>query len=498
MWLYLIKRKSDVFYTFKRFKALVEKQSSRQLKILRTDGGGEYVSKEFVDFCEAEGIIHEVTAPYTPQHNGTAERRNRTLLDVARSMIRSKQIPHQFWGEAVSTACYILNLCPTKRLNGITPVEAWSGKKPNVHHLRIFGSLCYKHVPNAKRLKLEDKSEMMMLLAYHPTGAYKLYNPVTKKIQISRDVIIDEAKAWKWDNNLNATVSTVSVLLEDDEPRQGRVPEVNPTATPASRPARTRQPPARLSDYVTFLDSAVTGEGDFVHLAMLADTEPVSFEEAMTEPKWVAAMQDELSSIRKNRTWDLVTLPPHKKPIAVKWVYKVKRRPDGTVAKYKARLVAKGFLQKEGLDYHDVFAPVARIETIRLVVAIASSKGWTLHQLDVKSAFLNGPIEEEIYVNQPPGLEEAGANTKVYKLNKALYGLKQAPRAWNKRLDSFLLQQGFSKCTVEYGVYVKASNQALLLVCVYVDDLLVTGTSDAEIIKFKGEMQVEFEMSDLG
>ncbi|KOM41011.1 hypothetical protein LR48_Vigan04g120900 [Vigna angularis] len=142
-------------------------------------------------------------------------------------------------------------------------------------------------------------------------------------------------------------------------------------------------------------------------------------------------MQEEIDSIERNQTWELVDLPSNKRPIALKWVYKSKINPQGVVIRHKARLVAKGFLQKAGVDYGEVFAPVARVETIRLVVSLATKFHWSLHQLDVKSAFLNGRLEEEVYVVQPLGFEVKGQHDKVYKLRKALYGLKQAPRAWN-------------------------------------------------------------------
>src|ERR1044072_8819679 len=155
-------------------------------------------------------------------------------------------------------------------------------------------------------------------------------------------------------------------------------------------------------------------------MALSAEMGPISFEQALEEPRWVQAMKEELNSIKKNDTWQLTDLPSNKKAIPLKWVYKVKVKPNGEIAKYKASLVAKGFLQKEGLDYGEVFAPVARMETIRLVVATASYFNWHIHQMDVKSAFLNGPLDEEVYVTQPPGFEHDAAKGKVYKLHKAL------------------------------------------------------------------------------
>ncbi|CAJ2634633.1 unnamed protein product [Trifolium pratense] len=273
----------------------------------------------------------------------------------------------------------------------------------------------------------------------------------------------------------------------------------NDRVHPTPRPHRVTQIPRRLADCEMVPDNAVDNEGDIVHYAMLADTEPLDVKSALKSKVWLEAMIDELKSIEKNKTWDLCKLPSEKRAIDVKWVYKVKQNPEGQVVKYKARLVAKGFLQKQGLDYDEVFSPVARHETIRLVIALACSRRWPLFHLDVKSAFLNGPLEEDVYVKQPPGFELKGKEDKVLKLNKALYGLKQAPRAWNKRIDQFFVVQGFVKCSVEYGVYVKHSdNKHILIICLYVDDLLVTGSSLAEIEDFKSQMKSEFEMTDLG
>jgi hypothetical protein len=168
-------------------------------------------------------------------------------------------------------------------------------------------------------------------------------------------------------------------------------------------------------------DTMVTPDGDIVHLALFVDTEPISYVEASTHHEWREGMQDEIDAIERNHTWELVKLPPHKKAIVVKWIYKIKHMPDGSIAKYKARLVAKGFLQKQGIDYTKVFAPVARLETVRLVIAIANHLNWDFVQLDVKSAFLNGKLEEEVYVEQPQGFTVTGKEDYVLKLHKALY-----------------------------------------------------------------------------
>ena len=169
LWTYPLKAKSDTFEVFKRFKVYVEKQSGKHVKILRTDGGGEFTSNEMEEFCKSHGIVHEITAPYTPQHNGVAERRNRTIINMVRSMLKEKQLAKNLWGEAVETATYVLNRCPTKQLANKVPEEVWSGRKPSVSHMRVFGSLCYSHIPDQRRKKLDDKSQAMVFVGYDST-----------------------------------------------------------------------------------------------------------------------------------------------------------------------------------------------------------------------------------------------------------------------------------------------------------------------------------------
>jgi hypothetical protein len=424
MWIYLIKTKDEVLQQFKSFKIMVEKQSEKQIKILRSDGGGEYTSHAFKEFCAENGVQHEVIAPYTPQHNGIAERRNRTIMNMTRCMLKEKKLPHSFWGEAVSTACYVLNRSPTKKLNKV-PEAIWSGHTPSVKHLRVFGCLCYKHVPDQKRKKLDDKSEPMILVGYHTAGSYKLYNPMNQKITTSRDVTFAEDKCWEWNNEESHGEKYIQIeLLDEQGTTEDEVPtpqQVDTLHNEPRRSTRTTIPNRNLQDYDMISDTMVTPDGDIVHLALFVDTEPISYVEASNHHEWREAMQDEIEAIERNHTWELVKLPPHKKAIAVKWIYKIKHKPDGSIAKYKARLVAKGFLQKQGIDYTEVFASVARLETVRLVIAIANHLNWDFVQLDVKSAFLNGKLEEEVYVEQPQGFTVTGKEDYVLKLHKALY-----------------------------------------------------------------------------
>jgi hypothetical protein len=194
----------------------------------------------------------------------------------------------------------------------------------------------------------------------------------------------------------------------------------------------------------------------------------------------------------------LSKLPVGHKEIGLKWVFKLKRNADGEVVKHKARLVAKGYVQKHGVDYEEVFAPVARLDIVKLILALAANRGWEVHHLDVKSAFLHGVLEEEVYVQQPDGYAVKGKENYVLRLNKALYGLKQAPRAWSMKLDRSLKKLGFKRCLCEQAVYTRGSGKENVLLGVYVDDIIVTGNDPVEISKFKQQITGEFEMSDLG
>ena len=343
----------------------------------------------------------------------------------------------------------------------------------------------------------------MILIGYHSTGAYKLYDPIHKKVVVSNDVIVDETREWNWkESTEQATSKVTSIQLDSDrveDEEEVNVPEPtipdddnvnnanennvenmdNDNVEQLRRSDRVRFPSVRLQGYALYPVSLCEDVTDIMHLVLMVESEPISLDQALSNPKWKEAMVEELRSIEKNETWQMVNLPSNKRVIDVKWVYKTKMKPNGEIAKYKARLVAKGFLQQPGLDFNEIYAPVARIETVKLIVALASLRKWSLNQLDVKSAFLNGPLEEEVYVKQAPGFEKKGMENKVMKLKKALYGLKHAPRAWNKKIDASLQKLNFTKCSTEHGAYVRLNiNDGLIIICLYVDDLLVIGSNE--------------------
>ncbi|KAJ4751816.1 polyprotein [Rhynchospora pubera] len=494
-WVFFLKNKSETLEHFKKFKAMTEKQTGKQLKVLRSDRGGEYQSKEFNQFCEKEGIHHQLTTPYTPQQNGVAERKNRTVVEMARSMLKSKGLPNQLWAEAVATTVYILNLSPTKAVLNQTPFEAWFERKPSVAHLRVFGCIAYTLISSQNRRKLDQKSEKCVFIGYClQSKGYRLYNPKSNKIVVSRDVMFDENATWNWSEKTQTTPVEVSIQEEfEDEEDEGNMELQSEPNLPKPLQVYTRrnnQPPPQKTKTMQEL---------YETTQVLYVADPTTFEEAADKKEWQQAMKNELVAIEQNKTWQLVEPPADRNIIGVKWVYKTKIGADGSIQKHKARLVAKGYAQKFGIDYEETFSPVARFETIRLLLALAAQLKQHVYQFDVKSAFLNGDLMEEVYVEQPEGFMVEGKENWVYKLNKALYGLKQAPRAWYSRIDSHFLKHGFERSQNEPNLYVKRKgNEGLLVVCLYVDDMMYMGTSEEMILQFKQCMLQQFEMTDLG
>ena len=235
-WVYFLKQKSEAFSSFVQFRAYVEKQSGYAIKILRTDRGGEFTSKEFFKYCKDAGIRRELTASFTPQQNGVAERKNRSIVETSRSMLKEKGLPKSFWAEAVSTSIYLLNRSPTKAVTEKTPYETWFGRKPNVSHLKVFGSIAYAHIPFEKRQKLDEKSIKCIFVGYSDeTKGYRLYNPENKELIISRDVIFNENDAWKWEVNVEKS----PLIIEEEETSSFEFPPDTPPSLMGSPKSET-------------------------------------------------------------------------------------------------------------------------------------------------------------------------------------------------------------------------------------------------------------------
>lgn len=531
MWVYFIREKSEAFGKFKLWQNLVENETGKKVKKLRTDRGGEFTSDEFNKYCNDHGIKRQLTTAHTPQQNGVVERRNRTVVEMARCMLKAKDMPDSFWAEAVSTSVYILNRSYTKALKGKTPQEAYSGKKPSVLHFRTFGCFCYAHVHDSQRTKLEAKSKKCIFLGYsEESKAYRLYDPEAKKILTSRDVVFDEGPHPVEKTGSSTLSSNEEIIhlvprqsqenLEEEEElsnNDGSGNSNQPVAVSQEKPLpRWAQQiyddppraalPERAADGVRRsrrIEEQQRASQHIVNMALMAQIlgsikEPTSLEEALADLQWKKAMQSEYDSIMKNNTWELVDLPPKKKVIGTKWIWKAKYKADGSLEKYKARLVAQGFSQIEGFDVSDTFAPTARMTTIRILFAVAAANAWPVFQMDVKSAFLNGHLKEEVYVAQPPGFELPHSKHKVCRLLKALYGLKQSPRAWYQRIDKFFRQLEFQRSASDSNLYVLSKEGKYVCIIVYVDDLILTGNHEECINQTRRSLNSEFEMTDLG
>ncbi|KAM1376155.1 hypothetical protein ACFX2F_037926 [Malus domestica] len=441
-YVYLMKYKSESFERFKEFKNEVEKQTGKQIKTLRSDRGGEYLSNEFLDYLKECGIVSQWTPPGTPQHNGVSERRNRTLMNMVRSMMSSANLPVTFWGYALYTATYLLNRVPSKSTLG-----------------------------------------------------YEFYNPDDKKVFVARTAMFLEDE-FVLNRSSEKTIELKEINEINDEPQTSTQQDDNPVPEPLAprRSERVSKPPKRYG-----LDN------DFAELHLLGDNDtkedPRDYTEAMSDidsKRWQEAMKSEMDSMYQNQVWTLVDPPEGIVHVGNKWVFKRKIGVDGNVETYKARLVAKGYRQREGIDYEETFSPVAMIKSIRILLAIAAYHDYEIWQMDVKTAFLNSYLEEELYMTQPEGFVSKSEKTKVCKLQRSIYGLKQASRSWNIRFDTEIKTFGFTQNEDENCVYQKVVGEAVVFLVLYVDDILLFGNDTAILSSVKVWLSKTFHMKDLG
>ncbi|KAI3496569.1 hypothetical protein L1887_38934 [Cichorium endivia] len=323
--------------------------------------------------------------------------------------------------------------------------------------------------------------------------AYRLLDDESGVVVESRDVEFFEDKFSREVENTNPTIAP-STSQENLRPS-------NVVEEPR-RSTRARKEKNLGDDFFSYL---VEGTQKKVKREIIfsinLDDDPKTFNEAMTSrdaPLWKEAINDEIDSIMGNGTWELADLPKGKRPIGSKWIFKRKYHPDGSISAYKARLVAKGYRKKEGIDYFDTYASVARISSIRILVAISALKVLYIHQMDVKTAFLNGYLKEEIYLEQPEGFVILGQENKVCRLIKSLYGLKQAPKQWHERFDTTVTVFGFKHNSADRCVYSKSTADYTVIICLYVDDMLIIGTHLVGILETKKYLSSNFKMKDLG
>lgn len=570
---YFIKNKYEVFDTFMEYKALVENQTGKTIKTLRSDNGTEYVNNKFKNYLLQCGIMLNTSAPYTPEQNGLAERLNRTLLEKARSMLFQSGLKVDFWAEAIATAVYLKNVSPTKVLKDKTPQEVWSGKKPNLKHLKVFGCKAMVHIPKKKRSKWDPQSEVHIFLGYCETEKnYRAINLDSLSITTTRDISfyenvfpamdVDNKESRNSDfmtsqieeryhlticddavediphdsqeniqpvediphdiiplemdpngtnNVIEEDIESVEDVQEDenfisaensidssndsfDEECQSRGNTDNRFAISSEisneilrRSIRVKQPNKQIynDNFVAQVTAHKSGDPLSYKIAMERDDSDM----------WQRAINDEISCHLKNKTFEICDSPKDKKPIKSKWVFKTKYNADGSLDKYKARLVAKGYSQQEGIDYDEVFAPVVRHSSIRLLLALAIEQNLDIDQMDVVTAFLHPKLEEEIYMQLP---NDDRFHGQCCKLLKSIYGLKQASHVWNSELDKVLKKLDFHQSKYDPCVYIRRKSKSIIYISVYVDDLLIFSNNNEEKILLKSSLSKIFQMKDLG
>ncbi|CAA7042757.1 unnamed protein product [Microthlaspi erraticum] len=492
---------------FKVYKTEVELQQSNLIKKLRTDRGGEYYDPAYF---QSVGIIHEVTAPYTPQQNGVSERKNRVLKEMVNSMLSYSGLSDGFWGEGMLTACYLLNRVPNKR-NKITPYELWYKKKPNLNYLRVWGCRAVVRLPQPKIRTLGERGIDCIFIGYaEHSKAYRFYviepndSIAVHTVIESRDAIFDE--------NRFTSIPRPKDLVSfgtgqgDGTNVRSNISACVPTTSESPVLRRSKRGRIEKSFGPEFQIYLVEGSRDEIVLqysyCYLVGDEPRTFSEAMASIDaafWKEAVNDEMDSIVGSNTYFLTDLPPGCKALGCKWIFTKKMLIGGAIDKFKARLVIQGFRQREGIDYFDTYAPVVRISSIRFLIGLAAIHDLVIHQMDVKTAFLNGVLEEEVYMEQPEGFVVPGSEHKVCKLVKSLYGLKQAPKQWHQRFDEAVLSFGFKinqsdKCL--YSKFDDSSNG--VIICLYVDDMLIFGTNLRLVELTKEFLSSNFAMKDMG
>ncbi|KAJ9535723.1 hypothetical protein OSB04_un001123 [Centaurea solstitialis] len=697
---------SDIIISFIRN---VQVRLQLSVQVIRTDNGTEFKNRKLDSFLDSVGITHTFSAARTPQQNGVVERKNRTLVEAARTMLTFSKLPLHFWAEAVASACFTQNRSLITKRFMKTPYELVYNRPPSIKFFRVFGCECYVKNDKDNLDKFSPKGDEGVFIGYaKDSPSYRVYNKKTRCVVESTNVDFEEGiqedstpapvapgisgvlasdqlhgnpmtssspankpsssnsntcdldELFEFfykelpapanialpvpavvqpaphvmvsttdisSSNLQGTSSSSSASASPSSrvspaPAEGepshtfqQAPVVNvpspqsgasstmpttsqhqgipspapqvagpststtPPAPQVAGPSTTTHPAPQVAGPSTSAQPAPQAAGpslassdtpaapgpivvqfqvpptattlattrrepefyidlrieplppptlphttkwtrahplqqvigsksapvktrsatqnECLFAAFLSRHEPSNVTEALDISDWVTAMQEELNQFECLGVWRLVPRPKNKTIIDLKWIFKNKKDEDGIVTRNKARLVAKGFKQQAGIDYDETFAPVARIEAIRIFLAYTAHKNFTVYQMDVKTAFLNGELKEEVYVTQPEGFVDRTKPNHVYILDKALYGLKQAPRAWYDHLSNALLDNGFYKGKIDLTLFIKTEGDDILLVQIYVDDIIFGSTNSDMCTWFSDLMTTRFEMSML-
>ncbi|GJW36993.1 retrovirus-related pol polyprotein from transposon TNT 1-94 [Tanacetum coccineum] len=460
-----LRSKDETLEVVIKFLKQIQVGLNKTIRNIHTDNGTYIVNKDLTDYYECVGIFHQKTVPRTPQQNGVVKRRNRTLVEAARTMLIFYKALTFLWAEAVATA--------------------------------VFGALCYPTNDSEDLGKLQPTADIGIFVGYAPSRK----GPVSPAPAVQVPV--------------NSTGTPSSTTIDQDAPSPSHSPSSSALQSPSLHQGVAAESPLMEDNPFAPIDndhfinvfapeprSEASSSGD------LSSTESPYVSQTLHHlGKWskdhpldniIGNPSRPIHEFDRLQVWELVPQPDCVMIIALKWIYKVKLDEYGDVLKNKARLVAKGYRQEEGIDFEESFAPVARIEAIRIFIAYVASKNMTIYQMDVKITFLNGELKEEVYVSQPEGFVDLDHPTYVYRLKKALYSLKQAPRAWYDTLSRFLLDNKFSKGAVDPTLFTRKIGKHILLVQIYVYDIIFASTDPKACDIFSNEMSSKFQISMMG
>ena len=571
-YVFFIRNKSDVVDTFVQFKNLVENQTGYKIKNFQSDNGREFYNQRMIDFLKQAGIHHRLTVPYTPQQNGVAERRNRTLVEAARCMMLESGLPPSLWAEAIGTANHVRNRCTSRSIPSGTPYERWIKNKPDVTHLRAFGEKVFILNKAQNKGKFDARGIPGYFVGYSANSkAYRVWIPGERTIRVSRDIqFLNEFQKQGTPAEVfpDKFLSPGEVTIHQDGPtHRGETDAEEQTdeeKSKVNRPSgsvetRVRTPgrpkiirtglrgrPRKM--YLTAPreencgtpegcqseketpghsggedDSPGADEPEVTDYAMNAVEIPL--QEAVNGPnrgEWMEAMYSEVKSLVDNDTWDLVDRPANAKVIGCRTVLRNKHNPDGTICRRKARVVAQGFSQRPGMEFTETFAPVARLDSFRMLMALSVKMDMKIDQIDITTAYLNGDIDKEIYMTQPKYLAEfltemisrehdealvrkaksmfsqLQSGDKVCRLRKALYGLRQAGRQWHATLDKTLKSIGLFPSESDPCMYIDRESKDPTYLLVYVDDMLIASRNATRITEIKQKLSSAFTVKDIG
>ncbi|CAI7934325.1 unnamed protein product [Closterium sp. NIES-54] len=440
VWVYPLKTKGEVAAAvLKEWMPRAQRESGHKVKVIRTDNGGEFIGADFEAVLKKKGIQHQLTVPYNPQQNGVAERFNWTLQEGARTLLGRARLPDPFW--------------------------EWKQQQ--------------QKLPTTPLIIEADEVQRP-----------------SRQVQV---IVSDEEISGVIEDGGEPEVEEQQQQQQQDAPPR--------TQRPPDRPRRDVRPPNRLT-YPSFGKPKVVRawsvaeqcvEDEIAHCYWAAVTEPKTLAEVLSGPnaeKWKQSVKEEYDSLLENETWELCELPPGKKAITSKLIFRHKYGPDGELTRYKSRLVAKGFQQTKGKDFDEIFALVGKGTTMRVMLGTGENRGWRIKKMDITTAFLNGIILEELYMLQPEGLDDGSG--RMCRLKKAIYGLKQAPRAWYHKLVETLQAGGFKKSKCDHSFFLLQEKEQFLMLLVYVDDILLFSESSAMIERVEEMLEMQFKCSKMG